>query len=168
MGTEQAKPGRGRSAVDTHVAHLEHASDHEWESLRSVLEGVSDEEAAWQAPCYAAEGDASAGFRTGTIHWHVWHLAGCKRGYAALYRNDSAAVVVPDPLPEFRAEYRRLIDEHREQVRALSKLTDEDIERSDDKGPTLGEEIAAHVRHDVWHGGQIALIRRLYRSRSAD
>lgn len=166
MDTGHSKPKDGRRGVDTHVAHLEDASDHEFESLRSVLEGVSEEEAAWQAPCYSAENDEWPGLRTGSIHWHVWHLADCKRVYAASYRNDSGAVEVPEPLPQFGAEWRRLVEEHHEQVRALSSLTDEDLDRSDGQGPPLGKQVAAHVRHDAWHGGQIALIRRLYRTRS--
>lgn len=152
-------------SVETHICHLGDAWDHEWESIQSSLEGVTEEEARWQAPCYSDEPPTKGGLLAGTIHWHVWHLSCCKLEYASIYRDSTAGVSQLEPLGTFGAERQRLKEMQRAQSQALSTVTEDGLERSVDNGPTVGELVTGHVRHDAWHGGQIALIRRLYRVR---
>ena len=62
------------TGVETYLRQLDDAWEHKWESLRAVLDGVSEEEAAWQPPCYAAEEREEGWPPPGTIRWQVAHI----------------------------------------------------------------------------------------------
>ena len=142
---------------------------HPFESFVEALEGVTAEEAAWQAPCYAGEEREEGWPPPGTIAWQVAHVAHCKRYYTKLIR-ERAKPGRPDadprpPCADFAAERAELEAAHREQRDAIAAITDADLQDKVGNGMTLDEFLAMAIRHDIWHAAQIAVARRLFRTR---
>jgi len=158
------------SAIETLLRGLDDAWAHKWESLTGTLAGVAEEEAAWQAPCYAAEEPEAGWPLPGTTLWQVAHLAHCKRYYAAVVRSRGREKR-PEPAP--RAPLTSLGEEraaleaaHREERAAIQACRDDEMGTSVGGGMTLGEFLAMAIRHDTWHASQIAIARRLWRTRA--
>jgi len=151
-------------SVDAFLLSLDNAWEHDWESLMSVLAGVTEEEAGWQAPCYATEPRSDAAPPPGSIRWQVTHLAFYKREYTAQLLGDEEA---PSPeLPErstatYEEDLADLRRAHLAERAAMAALGDDDLT------PDMADFLTNIIRHDVWHGGQIALARRLFRTRGA-
>jgi len=151
------------NVTDAYLVQLDHAWRHEWESLMSVLDGVTEEEAAWQAPCYRGAAVGAEEPPAGTIRWHVTHLAHCKREYTARLRGDREArspTLPRRPTHNLAEDLAELEAAHQDQRAALQALSESEWT------PTVAEFVAGTIRHDVWHGGQIAVARRLWRTRS--
>ncbi len=158
-------------AIDAFLLQLDHAWEHAWESLDAVLEGVTEQEAAWQASCYA-DVPVEAGWpRPGTIRWHVVHLAHCKRTYAALVRARKAtqrpSIPRRAPAATVDADLAELDAAHADQRDAVAACSDTDLDDLVGNRMPLAEFLAMTIRHDAWHAGQIAVARRLYRSRGS-
>ena len=157
------------NAIEAILLHLDGAWKHAWESLENVLEGVTDEEFAWQPPGYTDTEHEGPGPLPGSIAWHVAHLTACKQEYACCVRDrgkDADLGGAEHEIPPTRkAAHKALEQAHawlRHQVAALEPA---ELDLVTNNQMPLGEFLAAVVRHDAWHGGQIALVRRLYRSR---
>lgn len=148
---------------------FDHAWGHAWESLTAVLDGVTEEEAYWQAPAYAADEPESGWPAPGTIAWQVAHIAHCKRYYASIVSHRRDAEPPPTAAhiarPDFAAERAELDAAHEAQRAALLEVTADELEASACGKMPLGEFIAMTTRHDAWHASQIAVARRLYRTR---
>jgi uncharacterized damage-inducible protein DinB len=149
------------SDLSTHILHLDDAWNHDFESLMSVLDGVSEEEAAWQPPCYHDVPMTPGWPAPGSIRWQVAHIAFYKREYAA--RISDRGGPTPDSsrtatttFAEDLAELHAAHEAEREAITALS---------APDLTSELGQFLAAIIRHDVWHAAQIAVVRRLWRTR---
>ena len=166
--SEAPLSGRG---VQSLLLTMSHAWDHPWESLRGVLDGVTEEEAAFSAEAYRDLWSDDSVPRAGSIHAQVNHLTGCKLYYisviphvlgegTALREDDRVA-----PEPTFAAEFARLEEVRAREFDQLATLTEDDLDRTTPGGTSLLEFIAATIRHDSWHAGQIAVARRLFRSR---
>lgn len=157
------------TAVAAYLQQLDQAWSHKWESLRGVLDGVTEEEAAWQAPCYASEPPEEGWPLPGTIRWQVAHLAHCKRYYAACVRARGAPGRPPDPVraptASFAEDLRALEAAHADQRAAIAECGDTDLDTKVNGAAPLSEFLASTIRHDTWHGGQIAVARRLWRRR---
>lgn len=156
-------------AVDVLLLAFDHASSHRWESLQEALKGVTPEEAAWQAPAYA-DAEHEAGWpRPGTIHWQVAHIAHCKRYYAdVLTQRDRAGRPPAPPRPpdlDWAAEQAELEAAHTAQRASIAALTDADLATRVGDAMSVAEFVAMCTRHDAWHASQIAVARRLYRTR---
>jgi uncharacterized damage-inducible protein DinB len=156
-------------AVDLLLLAFDHAFEHRWESLAAALDGVGPEEAGWQSPAYA-DAEPEAGWPLpGTIHWHVAHLAHCKRHYTELVLQRERAGRPPAPSfranPTFDESLAELKAAHARQRAALAALTDAELEMRLGNGDVLAEFVSACTRHDAWHAAQIALARRLHRTR---
>ncbi len=152
-------------AIEMALRQLDDLWDHEWESLASVLRGLTDEEARWQAPCYAGVETPAGEPQAGTILWQVAHVAGCKREYAAFFGATGAAPDAVAPSAGIAAFLEDLARAHRTERAALSVVKRADLERVLPNGQTVLRQIAIALRHDAWHAGQIALARRLWRAR---
>lgn len=156
-------------AVDALLLAFDHAWEHRWESLSTALDGVGPEEAGWQSPAYA-EVEPEAGWPLpGTIHWQVAHVAHCKRHYADCLLQRERAGRPPEPpfvpgrgwdgtLAELRAAHAR-------QREAIAALADAELDTRVGNAMSVAEFVAMTTRHDAWHASQIALARRLYRTR---
>ncbi|MDJ0972990.1 MAG: DinB family protein [Planctomycetota bacterium] len=155
------------SAVDEHLQAFDHAWAHDFESIRSALDGVTDDEAYWQADAYADEDVEDGWPAPGTIAWQVAHLAHCKRHYAEFVRTRAAAEPPPveprTPLATFAEERAALDAAHAAQRAAIAAVDDADLTRVACGHVALGAFLAMATRHDAWHAGQIAVARRLYR-----
>ncbi|MHC4850129.1 MAG: DinB family protein [Planctomycetota bacterium] len=150
--------------VDAFLLSLDNAWKHDWESLMSVLSGVTEEEARWQAACYADAAAPESAPPPGTIRWQVTHLAHYKREYTARLLGDREAQSLE--LPEnstatYEQDLAYLRRAHLAERAAIAALSDEDLT------PDLADFLTNIIRHDIWHGGQIALARRLYRGRGS-
>jgi uncharacterized damage-inducible protein DinB len=157
------------------VEQLLQAFDDSWshgcESLRSVLQHVSSEEASWQHSSYAAEQWVQDLPEPGTIRWHVAHLEHCARHYAAVIR-ERPIEHEPMTAPPGIAEIGELID-RLECARLLlrseiEKVSDMDLQGACARGMDVAEFLRMVIRHETWHAGQIVVIRRLYRQHSRD
>ncbi len=158
--------------LDVYLAAFDDAWSHKWESLQVVLGGVSDNEASWQARCYAGEKAEDGWPLPGTILWQVAHIAHCKRHYAAIIRARASARA-PDIAPrrvleDFAAEHESLVTAHAEQRGAIVGIGDDDLSAVVCGMRPLGEFLAMTIRHDSWHAAQIAVARRLYRARATE
>jgi uncharacterized damage-inducible protein DinB len=149
------------------LGQLDDAWGHAWESVSVVLAGVGEDEAAWQAEAYA-DVDAEAGWPApGTIHWQVAHLAANKVEYASHVRRalDSAEAVVETYTASatFTEAVAALSEAHAALRSAIEALTPEALASEGNHGMPLVEYLAMVIRHDTWHAGQIAVLRRFYR-----
>ncbi|MEM8886075.1 MAG: DinB family protein [Planctomycetota bacterium] len=156
-------------AIDAFLLQLDGAWDHAWESLRSALDGITDEEATWQAPCYRGEESAPGMPLAGTVHWHVAHLADCKDYYSACLRHrgkEGAVECEPlKPRASFAESLEQLKQVHEAQRELVASLQDEDLALTVENGVRVSEYLATTLRHDAWHAAQIAVARRLWRTR---
>ncbi len=154
-------------AVDMALRQLNDLWGHEWESLTAVLRGLTEEEANWRAPCYAGL-DATAGDAPpGSILWQIAHIASCKREYASMF-GASPAEAASAPVTGLLDLSACLLELERAQAverAAIAALRGSDLERPLPNGQTVARQIALALRHDAWHAGQIALARRLWRTR---
>ena len=159
----------GVAEIDAHLLQLDHAWEHVWESLTAALDGVTQEEAFWQAPCYAGEEREEGWPPPGTIAWQLAHVTHCKRYYAAMCRQ-AGAPGPPDVVPwtpcATLAELRAAVaGAHAEERAAIAALGDERLGLTAGNGIPFREFVAGCVRHVTWHASQIAVARRLYRAR---
>lgn len=158
-------------AIESLLFQFDANLGHPWEALESVLKGVTDEEARWLAPCYAGEETEEDGSQPGTIFWHMDHISGCNRLYAAvLQQRPAAEVEEPRPLPPsatFAHALEALRASHAALRAEVAKLKEPDLQGPCGHGcRNVAEFLAACLRHEIWHAAQIALVRRLYRTRS--
>jgi hypothetical protein len=61
----------------------------------------------------------------------------------------------------FAEDLAALCELHRSEREAIESIS------GDELTPTVADFLANIIRHDIWHGGQIALARRLWRTRDA-
>lgn len=154
--------------VDAFVLQLDQTWDHDFESIDRVLDGVTEAEATWAGAAWA-EVEPEAGWPApGTIAWQVAHLAYYKSYYArcvlhAVGRGPEPTVARA-PAASFAEEREGLAAAHAEQRAAIASLSDDDLDRPVIDGPPLADFLATTIRHDAWHAGQIAVIRRLRRA----
>lgn len=157
-------------AADLLLLAFDHAWGHRWESLSEVLKGLTPEEAAWQAPAYAGAEHEAGWPRPGTIHWQVAHVAHCKRHYTEfLTQRDRSGRPPAPPRPpdlDWAAERAGLEAAHAAQRIAIAGLSDADLGAQVGNAMSVAEFVAMCTRHDVWHAAQIAVARRLYRTRA--
>ena len=149
------------SRLETHLTHFDDAWNHDFESLTFALDGVSEEEGAWQPPCYADVPATEGWPAPGSIQWQVAHIAFYKREYAARIRGEGEPTPQPrTPDTRFEQDVAELHAAHAVEREAIAALSDAELT------PELERFLAAIIRHDVWHAGQIAVARRLWRTRT--
>jgi uncharacterized damage-inducible protein DinB len=154
------------------VVQLLQAFDDSWshgcESLLSALQGVTSEEASWQDSSYAAEPSMEGLPEPGTIGWHVAHLEHCARHYAAIVRERPIAHEPMTPPPGIAGIFESIdrLERARRLLRVeIEKLNDADLQAPCARGMSVAEFLRMAIRHEAWHAGQVAVIRRLYRQR---
>ncbi len=163
------------NTVDLLLLQMDQLWDNDWETLIPTLKGVSDEEASWVAPCYLADpGEVIAGQPpTASIWWHLHHLSCCKLGYMAqadealrgsMGRGQAELPVAADNYAE---ELKRLIEIRNQERAQVAGMSESDLDLPMENGRVIAGFITTTMRHDVWHAAQIALVRRLWRTRSA-
>lgn len=137
--------------------------DWDWfASLRVALRGLRAREAAWQP------GGMNTIWQI-VRHLTYWKEVGARRLEGEVVHgwdvDDDATFGPPgDPTDDdaWAATLARLEDAHRRLVRALSALSDDELDRPiPDEPRTLGETLAGLIEHDAYHAGQIVALRRL-------
>jgi hypothetical protein len=131
-------------------------------TLRGALRGVSPDEALWRpAP------DRHNVWEL-TVHAAYWKYAVRRRltgeAAASFERKPSNWPAIPDPpdLKAWKKDIALLEAEHSKLVEVVSRLATADLERRSPKGVwTYAEEIHGIAAHDLYHTGQIQLIKRL-------
>ena len=157
------------SEITAHLQHFDDAWGHDFESLTYALEGVTEEEAAWQAPCYAADEREEGWPAPGTVAWQAAHVAHCKRYYTQILlragETDPPEAEPWTPLSTY-AEIRAALDAaHAAQRAAVAALPEERLGEIAGNGMPFREFLAMFTRHDAWHASQVVVARRLYRTR---
>ncbi len=140
---------------------------HKWESLDSALKDVTEDEARYQHPSYAQEPNELHHSQSGTILWHLVHLAHCYRHYAPAIKDRPIRPPEPDaPRASTLEEATKNLQLYRRRLReVIESLSDNALEEKMGNGESVAQFVRSIIRHDAWHGGQIALAKRLYRVR---
>ena len=164
-----AKLARGNQAVvSSLLEQLDEAYDRQsWHgtNLRGSLRGLSSDQALWRpAP------DRHNVWEI-VIHAAYWkyaarrRLTGEKRG--AFPRKGSNWFSIPSSPTEdqWREDVGLLGESHRRLREAVARLTDADLRRRAPGGKeTIGRLVRGVAAHDLYHAGQIQLLKRLLRS----
>jgi uncharacterized damage-inducible protein DinB len=148
------------------LAAFDDTWSHKWESFEFVLNGITEEEAKYHHVAYAGEPPEEVHPPAGTIHWHLTHLRQCYWFYTdAIRQRPNEPKPVYPPETHSLTEAIEMLKESRDKFRAtIASLTDADLEDPLCRGETVAEFIRASVRHDAWHCGQIAMVKRLARN----
>lgn len=138
-----------------------------WDSFLAVLEGVDELQARWVPPAYSFDLVEEPGWpANGSILWQANHILACKTSYLlTVLEADGPGIGTPytvrHTLREVQAAAGPL---HRAFLDRLASLPDRDFDRPvSPDGTTLMQHLENAIRHEAWHSGQIAVIRRLYR-----
>ncbi len=147
------------------LAAFDEAWSFKWESIESVLGDISHEEAHYQHPCFASVEREKGYPLPGTILTHITHLGECYCYYRGLIIHRPNLVDDPAPfetqdIKEAITNLRKCRESLRECINALSE---DQFEDKIYNLKSVAQEVRMVVRHDAWHSGQIALVRRLYR-----
>ena len=138
-----------------------------WESLTAALNGITDEEAAFQHPIYSDVEREEGHPPSGSILWHLVHLAHCYRHYvSAIKRRPDAPEEFPPPEASLLAEAISNLERYRLELRtAIASVPEEELDDEVFNYKTVAQLARMTVRHDAWHASQIAIAKRLYRMR---
>ena len=152
---------------ETLLLQMDHAWGHPWESLQSALKGVTEDMATWQSPAYRDEPKEPGRPLPGSIARHVQHLAACKAEYRLMILERPAKDPEGGSIPSgtFPDLLAALTSAHEVLRAAVSALADADLQDPVGNGQPLSEYITMTIRHDTWHASQIALARRLWKTR---
>ena len=147
------------------LASFDAVWSHPWESVESILKDVSEEEAWYQHPVYSKEEREAGHPLSGSILWHIVHLGHCYKWYKEIILTYPQRPPEPSPpeaknLVEGTNNLKLLRKDLRECIASLPEDTFEEKLYND---RSISDQVRMIVRHDAWHGGQIAVARRLYR-----
>jgi hypothetical protein len=158
------KPG---PAVATLLALLEEAFDHRsWHgpNLRGSLRGLSPATAAWR-PSRGRHNVWEVAIHAAYWKYVVWRrLTGEKRGsFTRAGSNWFPSPTLPTEAA-WRKDVAMLVGYHRRLREAVARLSDRDLGRSaPGKREPIGRLVRGIAAHDLYHAGQIQLLKRLSR-----
>ena len=149
------------------LAGYDDVGSHRWESMDSIFKNISEEEATYQHDSYLTAERYPGDPLPGTILWYVHHLAHCYRHYIDVITQHP--IKPEDPSPPAIVPFDQMLVVMRGSRQALRDAVAAVPEDALDEKVYNGDSIAMFVRmvtrHDAWHLGQIAVARRLYRTR---
>lgn len=143
------------------------AWSHPWEGFRSSYLTCTQAELEWVAREYAGEPPEPGWPTPGSIAALLNHVGACKQAYAWDIRNPSRADgnTLWEPRSQKDALSQALEAVHADFVDACA-AADPGTMILGKGGHTLAQYLGIAIRHELWHGGQIALLRRLYAKRA--
>ena len=149
------------------LAAYDDAWSYKWESLTAALSGVTEEETAYQHPIYSDAEREEGHPPSGSILWHLVHLAHCYRHYvSAIERRPESSEEFPPPEAGSLAEAISNLKRYRAELRnAIASVPEEELDDEVFNYKTVAQLARMTVRHDAWHASQIAIAKRLYRMR---
>jgi hypothetical protein len=171
---EEAFSGLGREAVPTEIEHLLGLLDEAYKgpawhgpNLRGSIRRLTSREAArrpkpgrhniWEIVVHAA-------------YWKYVvrrRLLGEKRGSFSYPGSNWFDRPMDRTEKAWKADASLLDREHQQLKAAVSALQSEDLDRSSQGSKTLARRLIAGIAlHDVYHAGQIQLIKKLLRTRT--
>lgn len=166
MTSEADSPTDGTALL---VRQLDDVWGHAYESVAVALKDVTEDEAAWQPPGYADEPPEAGWPPRGSVRWHVAHLAACTQDYACMLRDRGGPVdlggVAFTPAPSYAEDLAQLEAAHAWLRSELAALPAAELGVKVNGTTPAADFLAAVIRHDAWHAGQIVVTRRLYRAR---
>ncbi|MCZ7605064.1 MAG: DinB family protein [Planctomycetota bacterium] len=155
-------------AIETLLVVFDGALNDEWESLASAITDLTETEAAWQHPAYAAEPHDKGVGVPGTILWHLNHLELCHRHYIATIRNMDPSKS-PDTQPPGELPLAQVLPALKKASaglrEAIASLKPEDLTGQVRPKRNAASFIAMIAAHICWHAGMIKQTRRLYAKR---
>jgi uncharacterized damage-inducible protein DinB len=156
--------------VSVLLRDLDQSYDHKsWHGpvLRGALRGITAEQAAWRP------GPGRHNIWELAVHAAYWKYSVLRR----LRRGDAVRFPLKGsnwfPRPEgeaseraWKADLQILADLHRDLRQAVATLRDADLETIPEGSKTRVIDLVLGVaRHDIYHAGQIQLLKRLYAGR---
>ncbi|MCB9934926.1 MAG: DinB family protein [Planctomycetes bacterium] len=155
-------------AVESLLVVFDGALNDEWESLASAITDLTEPEASWQHPAYAAEPHDDGVGVPGTILWHLNHLEMCHRHYIATVSNMDPGKS-PDTKPPGELPLARVLPALEKASaglrEAIAGLKPGDLTRQVRPQRSVASFIAMIAAHICWHAGMIKQTRRLYARR---
>ncbi len=137
-------------------------------NLRGSIRGLTAREAAWRPK---AGRHNIWEIVAHTAYWKYTvrrRLVGEKRGSFSLHGSNWFLRPVDRGEKAWRADVLMLDGEHQRLRTAVSALQPEDLDRPVRGSKTLARRLVAGIAlHDVYHAGQIQLIKKLLRTRSS-
>jgi hypothetical protein len=158
-----AKTSRAADAVSSLLLQIDEAFDvRSWHgtNLRGSLRGLSPKVAAWRVS------PGRHNIWELTVHAAYWkyaarrRLTGAKRGDFPLPGSNWFRRPVKATLGAWRADLALLAEEHARLRAAIAQLEDADLSRRLGSG-TVGFLARGIAAHDLYHAGQIQLLKRL-------
>jgi len=152
---------------DELLAGFDDVWNHRWESFEVTLKDITEEEANFQHEAYRDAEPYPDEPPAGTIMWHLIHFAQCYEHYTNMIK--ARPVRPEDPPPPQASSFDEglaLVRRNREVLRAaIDGVRDDALDEKVGNGDTVAMFVRMITRHDAWHLGQIAVARRLYRTR---
>ena len=157
---------KARAAVSSLLQQLDEAYDvRSWHgtNLRGALRGLRPAEAAWR-PGAGRHNIWEIALHAAYWKYAVWRrLVGEKRGSFPLPGSNFFARPKDRATPAaWRADLDLLAKEHARLREAVARLEDRDLARRAGRG-TVGFLVRGIAAHDLYHAGQIQLLKRLRR-----
>lgn len=158
-----AKNGKTTSAVSSLLQQLDEAFDvRSWHgtNLRGSLRGLSPKVAAWRAS------PRRHNIWELTVHAAYWkyaarrRLTGARRGDFPLRGSNWFRSPLKPTASGWKADLALLAHEHARLRAAIAQLEDADLSRRLGRG-TVGFLVRGIAAHDLYHAGQIQLLKRL-------
>ena len=135
-------------------------------NLRGSIRGVTLDEASWRP------GRGRHNIWELVVHAAYWkyaglrRLTGAKRGSFALKGSNWFERPTEKTAAAWRADVRLLEQAHRSLREGVAQLSERDLARRQKGSPFTNREIATGLAaHDLYHAGQIQLLKRLWRDR---
>ena len=149
------------------LAAFDDVWSHRWESMGKLFDDISDEEANFQHESYVNAERYPKDPESGTILWYVHHLAHCYRYYInVITMHPERPEAAPHPAIESIGALLDVMKHDRAALRdAITAVPDDQLDEKVYNGDTIAAFVRMVTRHDAWHSGQVAVARRLYRTR---
>jgi hypothetical protein len=139
------------------------------ESLEYILRDLTEEEARYQHLSYDSEPPEENYPPAGTALWHLVHLAHCYKHYVNKieYRPNQPPDILA-PAADSLLEAIQNLRTHRARLReTFAALPESAFDEPIANYPSIAAFMRMVTRHDAWHSGQIAVVRRLFRTRNS-
>lgn len=156
------------TSIQLLLRNLDQGYDHKsWHGpiLKGSLRGVSAEQAAWRP---APDRHNIWELAVHAAYWKYSVLRRLRRDEVRFPLKGSNWFPRPEEVSEtaWKADLRVLEETHRELRRAVESLRDEDLETIPEGSKTRIVDLVLGVaHHDIYHAGQIQLLKKMYRSR---